>query len=166
MSPPGVKKKRPKSFSHHTSLAFLFFSSYFSFLQRKRTTKDNMLRNILFYLSLFLSTATNVNAFSVAGARLSRTTPSTGTQLSVSTTTHFILDTECLLEAEYCVPSEQQQRHAKSLSIVRQQQAAWTDLPRHSSGSESSVDLELQLGRTAMVIGLLLLVSEIMTGQS
>jgi hypothetical protein len=127
-----------------------------------------MHRNLLLSLSLFLSTATSVSAFSsLVVARPSRTT--TKTLLSVSTTTHFLLDhPECLLEAEYCVPTEQQQ--AKKLSLAQRQSSSpqtWMDLPRHSDGTESlAFDLELQFGRAAMVVAVLLLVTEIMTGQS
>lgn len=162
-----------KSFAQPIIGIFLFFyfflirCSSFSITSTKRQT--TMLRNILFYVSLFLSTSTTVHAFSVVTAN----TRSSPTQLSVSTTTHFVLDSECLLEAEYCMPFEQQQqRQTKRLSFRRQHQqqqqpATWMDLPaRHSGDTESSVDLELQLGRTAMIIAALLLTTELITGQS
>ncbi|GAX28704.1 hypothetical protein FisN_33Hu019 [Fistulifera solaris] len=127
-----------------------------------------MHRNLLLCLSLFLSTATFVCAFSSFVDVRSKTPK---TLLSVSTTTHFLLDhPECLLEAEYCVPAEQQ--HAKKLSLAQRQslspqQVTWMDLPRHSDGTKSlAFDLELQFGRAAMVVAVLLLVTEIMTGQS
>jgi hypothetical protein len=124
-----------------------------------------MHRNLFLFLSLFLSIATTVSAFSsLVDARWSKTPR---TLLSVSTTTHFLLDhPECLLEAEYCVPTEQQQ--AKKLSLAQQpQQVTWMELPRHSDGTESlAFDLELHVGRAAMVVAVLLVVTENMTGQS
>lgn len=121
-----------------------------------------MLRNnTLFLYYLFLTTG-SATAFSIAPT--TATTPLT--QLSVSTTTHFVLDTECLLEAEYCVPSEQRHTTKTRLTVQQQQQATWMDLPRHTTNSNELIDLELQMGRIAMVFAILLCVTELTTGQS
>jgi hypothetical protein len=111
-------------------------------------------------ISLFLQDA---DAFFLQPARI--VLPARSYSALFATT----LDRDCILEEDYCLPPP---AYFESSTVKLQQRLpvdrtpAPYDLPRHTADTTLVSGVELSIGRLAMVAALVLLVTEVTTGQS